>query len=177
LERLGGSEGGALKYEFMSTSRGWGTFHFGAATARAVGSYVKSKKNGVRVNYVFGEGANPRLRALREGLGALGLDEESLLHHGNPKLIYGVRLISNLRDYLLRIDSKPKYQFPMLSHRTATDEIVSWWVERWLLRRLQREGRDNILTDVRQHTLVHPINHGARVRLPDEDPGQEALFE
>ena len=126
--------------------------------------------------HVFGEGANPRLRALREGLDALGLDEESLLHHGNPKLIYGVRLISNLRNYLLGIDSKPKYLFPRRSPKKATDDIVSWWMERWSARRLRRKDSQNILVRVRKHTLVHPITHGARVRLPEEDVGQESLF-
>lgn len=177
LVRLGGPEGGSLKYEFMSTTRGWGTFQFGAATARAIGNYVKSQKDGVRVNYVFGEGASPRLRALREGLGALGFDQESLLHHGNPKLIYGVRLIRNLRDYLLGFGSKAKYLVSTRSPKTSTDSIVSWWIERWLMRRLRRDDSQDILAGVRNHTLVHPIIHGARVRLPEEELGQGFLFE
>jgi hypothetical protein len=160
----------------MSTTQGWGTFHLGATTARSVADYIKSRKGGVRVNYVFGEGANPRLRALREGLAGLGLDEEALLHHGNPKLIYGVRLISNLRSYLLGMDSKPHYRFSRRSPKSSTDEIVSWWAERWLLKRLKRSDRDETLQAVREHTLVHPVMHGGRVPLPDSELGQGPLF-
>jgi hypothetical protein len=177
LDRICGDAGDILRYEYMSATRGWGTFHFGSTTARALGAYVRAKKGGVQVNYVFGEGANPRLRALREGLALLGLDEESLLYHGNQKLIYGVRLISNLRNYLLGIETRPKYRFSMRSARGSSESIVEWWIERWLTRRLNREDASKTLQEVWIHSLVHPITHGARVALPDEDLEHETLFE
>ena len=176
LGPIGGDQSDVLKYEFLSKTRGFGTFHFGTSTVRAMAKFLRSRKSGARVNYVFGEGANPKLRALREGFAALGFDEEVLLHHGNLKLIYGVRLISNLRDYLLGIASKPDYRFSQRTPRRSTDTIVQWWVDRWLRRRLNRDDRDVILAEVAKNTLVYPITHGARVRLPVGDVEQESLF-
>ena len=38
---------------------------------------------------MFGEGVNPRLRKLRDGLKELGLDADELLRHGRPRIVYG----------------------------------------------------------------------------------------
>jgi hypothetical protein len=39
-------------------------------------------------------------------------------------------------------------------------------MRRWLLPRVAKEG---ILERVAAHNFVHPIRHGARVRVPGED--------
>lgn len=57
--------------------------------------------------------------------------------------------------------------------RKTTEGIVRWWVERWLVKRVERE---DALERVARHTLVHPIRHGARVELPPNDFAQARLF-
>jgi hypothetical protein len=45
---------------------------------------------------------------------------------------------------------------------------------RWLTERIQS---DEVLARVAQHTLVHPIRHGARVPFVSEDLDQLPLFD
>jgi len=82
-------------------------------------------------------------------------------------------LVENLRDYLLGIDKKPNYFFRLGNGAAATEAISKWWEKRWVAGRIDRP---DILDRIRQHTLVHPITHGARVMLPDEDVEQAELF-
>ncbi len=173
-EVLGGRVGHPVRYRFIKRTEGWGSFQFGDTSTRAVMDFLKAETNGQRVNYVFGEGANPKMRALREGLRQLGFDEKAHLRHGQEKCVYGVPLISNLQDYLLGRSGKPRYLFSRRKPQEASRAIVAWWAERWLIKRLEKP---RILEEVRQHTLVYPIEHGARVNLPRSDVEQGLLFE
>ena len=100
---------GGLRYEYLGRTRGLGTFQFGDQTAVELARLVAQSKSGQQVNSVFGEGVNPRLRKIRDGLDALGLATDKLLDHGAPRLVYGVRLARNVRAYLLGMDKSPKY--------------------------------------------------------------------
>jgi hypothetical protein len=111
---------------------------------------------------VFGEGANPKLRALRDGIASLGFSED-LMVHGLTKSVYGVSLIRNLRDYLLGIDKRPKYLFPLEKADGQVENIVEWWYQRWVANRC---SRPDIVERVQRHTLVRPVVHGARVSVP-----------
>ncbi len=164
---------GAIKYHFIDETEGWGTFQFGKATTAALGEFMRSQRNGVQVNYVFGEGANPKLRALRDGLNKLGFDHAALLRHGMAKLIYGVPLISNLREYLLGMETRPRFLAGRMRDDDAVHAIAGWWLERWVAPRL---ARSETLAEIERHTLIHPITHGARVILPMEDLWQPGLF-
>jgi hypothetical protein len=118
------------------------------------------------VNSVFGEGVNPRLRKIRDGLDALGLPTDDLLNHGGPRLVYGVELTENVQAYLLGLDKNPKYMLPLKKARETTEQIARWWLRRWVLQRVER---DDVLERVGRHNFVHPIRHGARVELPKTD--------
>jgi hypothetical protein len=83
-------------------------------------------------------------------------------------------LVKNLREYLLGIDAKPVYILPLRNLAAATGQIVRWWLERWVAKRLERA---DVLERMKSHTLVHPIRHGARVLRPRTDPDQHLLFE
>lgn len=96
-----GTVEGAVQYTYLGRTRGMGTFQFGDLTVKAFQELLRQSSNGLQVNSVFGEGANPRLRKIRDALGALGLPEDELLDHGTPRLVYGVQLAHNMGDYLL----------------------------------------------------------------------------
>ena len=66
-----------------------------------------------KVIFFFGEGANPKLRLLRDGLNQLGFDPEELLQHGHRRTIYGVYLIANATNYLLSKEKEPEYIFDL----------------------------------------------------------------
>jgi hypothetical protein len=152
-------------------TEGVGTFQFSKRTKESLGRYYMLKHGGRRVNNVFGEGANPKLRALRDGLAELGFDADALLTHGLRKTIYGVNLVTNLREYLLGLAVKPRYRLP-IDLADSQGKISRHWLSRWVQPRLQRT---ELSTRLRQHTLVHPVRHRARVSLPDSDLEQLLL--
>lgn len=166
-ELLGGQIGEHIQFHKLGKSDAYGTSQFSAETVAALVTLVQQTNNGRRVNSIFGEGVSPKLRKLREGLGLLGLPEGALLQHGRQRIIYGVPLIRNLKEYLLGLDDKPEYLVNLEHPERATDAIVRWWTERWLSKRIMN---NQVLERLEQHGSVRPIRHGARVVLPDADP-------
>jgi hypothetical protein len=162
-EQLGGKQGDSIRYKYLGDTAGLGTTQFGYATKESIEKFARRALNGARrVNNVFGEGANPKLRALRDGIASLGFSED-LMVHGLTKSVYGVSLIRNLRDYLLGIDKRPKYLFPLEKADGQVENIVEWWYQRWVANRC---SRPDIVERVQRHTLVRPVVHGARVSVP-----------
>ena len=136
------SEGDGLRYEYLGRTRGIGTFQFGDQTVAEMARLLAQSKRGQQVNSVFGEGVNPRLRKIRDGLDALGLATDDLLNHGGPRLVYGVELARNVRGYLLGMDKSPKYILGLKSARQRTAMISEWWAKRrWFCcRESRRKG-------------------------------------
>jgi hypothetical protein len=130
--------------------------------------------NGATVNFIFGEGVSPSFRAIRDGLDELGLPSDQLLNHGSPKIAYGASLASNMLEYLLGMHPEPNYFMPMMDPERQTDKIAGWWTQRWLCGRIQRE---DVLAQVESETIIHPIRHAARVRLPEIDSDQLQMFD
>lgn len=78
--------------------------------------------------------------------------------------MYVVPLATNFRGVLLEAAPDPDYLVPGDEPILRTQEIVDFWMARWLARRANNE---RARWQVEQHTLAYPIDHGARVRLPD----------
>lgn len=162
-----------LRYHYLKKTKGLGTFQFGQDAVEAMSAVLTRSSRGQRVNSVFGEGTNPRLRKIRDGLDELGLPSNTLLDHGAPRLVYGLPLIENLTDYLLGIDDKPKYIVPPARFSSATRAITGWWFERWCKPRLSDEAYEQ----VERHILAYPIKHGAAVVLPPSLADEPSLFD
>lgn len=163
-----------LRYEFLGRTLGVGTSQFSKKTVAALARLLQHSARGQQVNSVFGEGVNPRMRKLRDGLAELGLDADDLLRHGRPRIVYGAALAHNMRAYLLGRETRPRYIVAAKDVAWVTACMCRWWIERWLVGRLRR---DDVFARMAQHTLVHPIRHGARVVLPRLDPDQPVLFD
>ena len=159
-EKAGGKAGESVRYEMLGRTEGYGTSQFSSQTVDAMSVLLSQQEGGQRVHSIFGEGVSPRLRKVRDGLDSLGLNSDYFLEHGSPRLVYGVALARNFRKYLLGIDSKPEYFFPLKNAEKTTEKIAAWWASRWLLKRIQRE---EIFEELERHQLTHPIMHGARV--------------
>lgn len=171
--RLGGDASESIEYLELGSSEAFGTSHYSSETVQLLVDLVHHSNGGQRVNSIFGEGVSPKLRKVREGLDELGFPSDHLLRHGRSRIIYGVSLARNMRDYLLDMESVPDYLFST-GGQEGTAAVGVWWRERWLARRIDS---DAVLEDVQRHTLVRPIRHGARVSLPKDSSGQLALFE
>jgi hypothetical protein len=161
---MGGSKDEQISFTELGRSRSFGTSQFTDETVDALVRLSRVKGGTVRVNSVFGEGVSPRLRKVRLGLAALGWPSSELLKHGRERIVYGVRLVENLRDYSLGIDADPHYLLdPEMVDETST---ANWWFERWGKRRSEQPA---VLETMRRHRLVRPITHGARVLVPVDE--------
>ena len=172
-ERLGGNASEKIEYLELGHSRAFGTSHYGNDTVKSLVDLVHHSNGGQRVNSIFGEGVSPKLRKIRDGLDILGFPSDDLLRHGRSRIVYGVRLAKNAREYLIGMDSEPDYLFSTTGPE-ATAAVGNWWRKRWLARRIEA---DETLEEVERHSLVRPIRHGAKVQMPEEDAEQISLFE
>jgi hypothetical protein len=162
---MGGAEDRRMGFYKLGRSRSFGTSHFSDETVDALVRLSEHTGGLIRVNSLFGEGVSPRLRKVRLGLAALGWPTNELLKHGRERILYGVPLIENVRDYSLGIDATPDYLLDP-EPQDAGESVATWWLERWAMR---RAAQDQVREAMRQHRLVRPIRHGARVPLPADD--------
>jgi hypothetical protein len=170
---VGGKPGQEIRYRELGITEGFGYTHFSAQTSAEAEKLIDTHSSQRRVKSIFGEGVSPRFRKLRIGLDFVGLPSSKLLRHGSPRIVYGVALASNFKDVLIRRGMKPEYVLPISGKEDITQRIGDYWIKRWLSNRILNE---EVLADVEKHTLVYPIEHGARVPLPEMSEGP-TLFE
>jgi Druantia protein DruA len=163
---VGGCSGQSIRFERLGESEGFGSYHFSQETAREVEVLLAQSHPGTRVNSIFGEGVNPKLRKLRAGVDLLGLDSNALLNHRSSRVVYAIPLASNFRDVLLGLTARPRYILPQAHPRMVTERIAEFWMRRWLAHRI---SNDAVLDTTSTHSVFHPISHGARVLLPTID--------
>ena len=162
---MGGSDDAQMGFYELGRSRSFGTSHFSDATVEALVRLSEQSGGLVRVNSLFGEGVSPRLRKVRLGLAALGWPTNELLKHGRERILYGVPLVENIRNFALGIDQEPVYLLDPEPRDTGAS-VAQWWFERWARKRAIQE---HVKETMRQHSLVRPVRHGARVPLPSDD--------
>lgn len=170
-EQIGGRTGEMLRYHELGYTEGFGCTHFSPDTSNEIEALLEAKDKDRRINSIFGEGISPRMRKMRVGLDLVGLPSQKLLHHGSPRIVYGLPLATNFRDVLLGRQKRPKYILPVNQAEQTTKRIADYWIQRWLSMRIDNE---QVLAEVEQDTLILPITHRARVVLPGTD--EPSLF-
>jgi hypothetical protein len=149
----------------LGRSRSFGTSHLSSGSVAALVRLTEQSRNGARVNSIFGEGVNPKLRKVRAGIDLLDWPSDDLLQHRRRRIVYGVSLIENLLPYLLGIDTEPKYLFQK-TLRNDVEAISDWWRTRWLA---ERSRSPDVLRALARHSHSRPMRHAARVELPPLD--------
>ena len=172
-EAFGGSRGQQFEYKKWGYSAGFGSFHFSQETMNWI-KFLLGRQGNRRVNSIFGEGVNPLMRKIREALDLVGLLSDELLLHGNERVIYGIPLATNYKELLLGLTKRPKYIVPQSDKEERTRMLFAYWCKRWLFTRIKNS---EMLQKVAQHTLTHPIRHGARVLLPGDDEESGYLWD
>lgn len=154
-----------LRWDSIGKSKtgGFGTLHLGADTAQALRQMAQSVHTSRRINNRFGEGTSPRLRQIREGLDALGIDSNSILHHNTPRLFYACELDSGSRDSLMGMESD---EF----HASPVSIIAAAWRRRWLVARAKRPETLDTLRTLGPATVQHSL-HANETNLLTELPG------
>jgi hypothetical protein len=136
---------------------GFGTLHLGTETAQALRQIAQERDAARRVNNRFGEGTSPRLRQIRDGLQALGLDSNSILHHATPRLFYACELDIASRRSLLGLGSAATLA-------PSSADIGSAWRARWLSARVARPETLQALKSLGPTSIqksLHPIDDGS----------------
>ncbi|MDB5143418.1 MAG: hypothetical protein JWQ66_2131 [Mucilaginibacter sp.] len=163
-DAIGGKIGATVEYKELGISEGYGSFHFSNHTIWLADKVVGRNNGRKRVNSIFGEGANPLLRKLRDAFDLFNLESDPILNHRNPRVVYGISLAENFGSVLLGTSSKPNYIFPNSKPAQRTDLIGNYWIRRWLQKRIMN---NEVLAEVSKHTLTYPIQHGGKVPLKD----------
>lgn len=171
-EAVGGELGEELRFENLGYSVGFGSFHLSQETLGWI-KFLLGRQGNRRVNSIFGEGVNPLMRKIRGALDSVGLPGDEILWHGNRRVIYAVPLAKNYREILFGLDKRAKYFMPQSNAIQQTKALADYWRKRWLSPRISRA---DVLETVSEHTLVHPIKHGARV-LPTKDHEEGLLWD
>jgi hypothetical protein len=114
-----------------SLTGGFGTLHLGNETAQALRTMAFARHDARRVNNRFGEGTSPRLRQIREGLDALGLKSDAILHHATPRIFYGCELRPDARASLLGLGEEAV-------EAPSASAVGAAWRARWLNARIGR---------------------------------------
>lgn len=122
-----------LRWDSIGRSKtgGFGTLHLGADTANALRHMAQTLHISRRVNNRFGEGTSPRLRQIREGLDALGIASDTVLHHATPRLFYACALGADARMSLMGMASEQ-------TEPSTAAAIARAWRRRWLDKRVLR---------------------------------------
>jgi len=133
--KVTGEDGGSHDIRWgaigKSLTGGYGTFHLSAETTQALRGIALARHEARRVNNRFGEGTSPRLRQIREGLDALGLKSDMILHHATPRIFYGCELYPGARRALLGLDAS-------VAPAPSAESIAAAWRSRWLSPRTRR---------------------------------------
>ncbi len=162
VEEIGGVKGQKMEYKELGFSEGYGSFHFSGNTIILADAVAGRESGRTRVNSIFGEGANPLLRKLKDAMEFLKLESSPILNHRNRRVVYGIALAENFGDVLLGLAEKPKYFIPQTKERLRSELIAKYWVKRWLMNRIMN---DEVIEKMASHTLSYPITHGARVPI------------
>lgn len=160
-EEVGGLIGEKLEYQKWGYSVGYGSFHFSQETLSWI-KFLLGRQGNRRVNSIFGEGVNPLMRKIREALDSVGFVSDEILWHGNERVVYGIPLATNYREVLLGLAKRPSYIVPQTNAQERTEMLAEYWRKRWLSSRI---NTPDIVKKIAEHTLTHPIRHGARVPL------------
>lgn len=127
-----------LEYKKLGETEGFGSVFFAQETTRFISSMVQLIDGGRKINNVFGEGTSPRLRLIRSGLSALGISSENYLKHHTRRIVYGVCLASNTREFLKGEVEELDYFLPLDGNEEKyTGQLIDFWRERWFLKRLE----------------------------------------
>jgi len=128
-----------LQWKQLGLTIGFGTMHISKATTMSLNE-VASEIGFSRINHVFGEGSSPKLRlitmAVRELLETAQDDARELAKHAMSRIVYGVSLAKNTKEYMLGLDSTPEYYFEGMDVELGTQRIIDYWRTRWVKSRL-----------------------------------------
>jgi hypothetical protein len=146
-----------IEWRELARTAGYGTVHLGPTTVRVLREVSERMYRARRINNRFGEGSSPRLRQVREAVGALGIDSSSVLNHATPRIFYGCELHPRAREELLGL-------YPITeSNGPPASIIASLWRQRWLTNRIRNPEVLSRVAASNAQTLVNFFSASRRI--------------
>ena len=133
------SENSNLEFRKMGITEGYGTVFFSKETTPLFSKLLELQDGGKKINHVFGEGTSPRFRMISRGLSSIGIKAEAFLKHYSPRIVYSINLANNTKEYLLGFDKDVNYGYDLNNSAIVeqkTQELIDYWYNRWLTKRL-----------------------------------------
>ncbi len=127
-------------FEHIGSTEGWGHFQFPDAIFRQLSDLLEEIDAGDSKRYEFGHGPNWRIRTIRRGLAALGLDGE-LLRHGFQREIYICKFGEDALEVLCQKKDKPSYDGVK-----PLSEMTDLALGRWVIPRAARRPDFRLFT-------------------------------
>lgn len=144
------SENRNLEFRKMGITEGYGTVFFSKETTSLFSKLLELQDGGKKINHVFGEGTSPRFRLISKGLSSIGIKAEAFLKHYSPRIVYSINLADNTNEYLLGFDKDVNYGYDLNNSvivKQKTQEIIDYWYNRWLTKRLTTVDIEQRLND------------------------------
>ena len=145
-----------IVWKKLGMTVGYGTLHISKATTMCLTEATSEEYN--RINHVFGEGASPKMRLLtmsiRELLESTNEDSKDFSKHAMSRIVYGVCLASNTKDYLLGKTDTPDYYTDISKYQEGTNKIIEYWKTRWLKSRLNFDPIYKRIHDFDKNSLL-----------------------
>lgn len=135
-----GGATGEIAFRELGASEGYGSVHYSKRTRRLLEEIRNAEVGAALINREFGEGVNPKLRLIRDGLAAIGLNQDRFLRHECRRIVYGVPLAKNAREFLRGEATRPEYFFSEASAAAGarcTSAVADSWRRRWLNGRIE----------------------------------------
>jgi hypothetical protein len=146
-----------LQFKKMGITEGYGTVYFSKETTDAMMHLLELQDGGRRINHVFGEGTSPRFRLISRGLSTIGIKADAFLKHYSPRIVYSMELASNTNEFLLGYTDELNYPFDIASDeevRAKTQDMIEYWYERWMSKRLQNVDIIQRLQDFTPESII-----------------------
>lgn len=126
-----------LRFRRLGMTSGYGTMQFLDETRAAIERFLLHQQGFEDINSIFGEGPSPKLRLFTAGMTRLGFPPDELMSHHQRRLIYGVSLAPQSREFLSGHPAQlPDYLLEPERFTSATQDIARFWSNRWLSSRL-----------------------------------------
>lgn len=151
------SENSNLEFRKMGITEGFGTVFFSKETTSLLSRLLELQDGGKKINHVFGEGTSPRFRMISRGLSSIGIKADAFLKHYSPRIVYSINLADNTNEYLLGFDKDVNYGYDLNNPAIVeqkTQELIDYWYNRWLTKRLTTVDIEQRLNDFDIETIL-----------------------
>ena len=138
---------GELIWKSLGMTLGWGHFHLGNGHFEAMAEFMREESPEIFNTYKFGGGPSWKLRVIRSCLRELGIPGTAL-QHGIRREVFAAPLSGDWKEFLQGRSDVPDF------YDCSTDDLMSYFRDRWLLPRANRDSR---YKDVTQQDIQRQV--------------------